>query len=120
MPSKDKNIIAGSLLIALVKAFKNPTRTAIREEGLDERDLAFEADLLSPMDMELVKYASTKRRSIVNILEQLEIQGLIRFKDKSPGILYKIFPTENGMTIGEKLMRPWFMNIFHSIFPRSK
>ena len=120
MSLNDKNIIAGSLLIALVKAFKNPKRKSLWDNGLEERDLAFEASLLSPMDMELARYATTKRRTIVNILEQLEIQCLIHFEDKDPGKLYKIFPTQDGFSVGEKLMRPWFIKILHSIFSKGK
>jgi len=116
---KDQNVIAGSLLIALINAFGNPKRKNLQDDGLEERDLAFEAGLLSPMEMELTKYATTKRGKIVYILEKLETQGLIRFHVKTPGILYKIFPTDQGQTIGQKLMEPWYMKIFHAIFRSS-
>ncbi len=103
----DKNEAAAALLKALVRAFQDPRRPEIMAEGIEERDLAFEADLLLPLEMEIPIYASQKRSSIVRLLEQMQKQGFIEFKNPRPGTLYRILPTPNGEKIGRELLTPW-------------
>ncbi len=110
---------AAPILKALAKAVRDPRRSDLRTEGIEERDLAFEAGLLLPMDTELPRYANVKRGAIVRILEQMEKQGLIQFKDAVPGRLYKVLPTAEGESIAERLLRPWHQKLMDWVLGRS-
>ena len=112
---QDRNQAAGALLKALARAFRDPRRQDVREQGIEERDLAFEANLLQPMDVELPRYANLKRGSIVRLLEQMERQGFIEFKDPKPGTLLRVLPTAAGKEIGDRLLRPWYIRVLGTL-----
>ena len=110
---------AAPILKALFRAVRDPRRSNLRTEGIEERDLALEAGILLPMEMELPKYANVKRGAIVRILELMEKQGLIQFKDPVPGTLYKVLPTAEGESIAERLLRPWRQKLMDWLLGRS-
>ncbi len=116
----NSNETARAILKALRRAFQDPKRQHLRSEGMDERDLAFEADLIIPSDMELPRYASIKRGPIIRILEQMENQGLIEFNDPRPGTLYRVLPTRKGEELAESLSRPWYKGLLALLTRRAK
>lgn len=116
----DTNEAAGAILKALVRAFRDPKRQSLKSEGMDERDLAFEADLIIPIDMEMPRYAQVKRGAIKRALDQMRSQGLIEFKDYRPGTLYRIIPTPLGESLGETLSRPWYRRLRDRLTRRAR
>ena len=118
MTNSNEAAKAKAMLKALVRACREPRRQNLRSEGMDERDLAFEANLIIPMDMDMPRYAQIKRGAIVRVLEQMKNQGLIEFIDPRPGTLYKVVPTPNGEEIGERLARPWYQRLLAPLLRR--
>jgi hypothetical protein len=95
-----------SLLFALLRAQGDPFRPDVREHGLDERDLAFEADLILPAEMEVAVYATQKRSQILSLLRTLHGRGLIEYTPTPPLGTYRVRLTPLGYETALRLFRP--------------
>ena len=99
-----------AVLFALARAHRDSLHPTIREEGIDERDLAYEAGLLQPAEMESSIYGTQKRSRILRLLRQMQTRELITMEMAPPGV-YRIHPTEAGARYAEFLMRPWYIKL---------
>jgi hypothetical protein len=107
------------VLLALVRACRDDLRPAIREEGIDERDLAYEAGLLlRPSDLEAAIYGSQKRNSVLRVLRQMQGNGLINM-EMGPKGAYRVLPTGKGEQYAEFLMRPWYRKLWSRLSGRA-
>jgi hypothetical protein len=99
------------LLVALARAHNDPIRPQIPETGIEERDLAFEADLLSPPEMEMTVYATRKRRRVLFLLRQLEERGWARLEQSANGA-YRAFLLPQGAAEAQRFVpRPWWQRV---------
>lgn len=96
------------MLFALVRAYGDSSRPKVREQGLEERDLAFEADLLSPADMELTVYATQKRGRVLSLMRQLQARGWAKMEVMPPRGAYHIFLLPKGVEHAHQVARPWW------------
>ena len=109
--SKDRAAQA-QVLLALMRACRDDLRPAIRREGIDERDLAFEASLLrQPSDVETTTYATRMRNSVLRVLRAMQREGLISM-ELGPSGAYRILPTPQGEKLAALLMRPWHRKLW--------
>ena len=116
--SKEK-AVQGQVLLALMRACRDDLRPAIRRDGMDERDLAFEAALLlRPSDVETTTYATRMRNSVLRVLRGMQQEGLITM-ELGPGGAYRILPTTQGERYVERLMRPWHRKLWDRLRGRS-
>lgn len=99
------------VILALVRACRDDLRPAIRREGIDERDLAFEASLLAPAEVENPTYGTRKRNGVLRILRGMQRQGLITM-ETGPRGAYRVLPTSQGEKYAEYLMRPWWRRLW--------
>lgn len=96
------------MLIALVRAYGDTTRPQIREKGLEERDLAFEADLLSPSDTELTVYATQRRGRVLSLMRQMQARGWARMEVMPSRGAYHVFLLPKGIEHAQVVTRPWW------------
>lgn len=73
-----------AMVWALARAYQDPIRPWVREQGLEERDLAFEAGLLAPWEVEMPTYATQKRGRIVRLLREMERRGWVDLEARPP------------------------------------
>lgn len=95
-----------AILVALVGAFRNPRRVDLQENGMDERDLAFEANLLDPPDVETARYIGHRRRGVLRTYRHMEGIGLLRLVDHKG--IFSVFPTETAGIHYEYLLKPFW------------
>ncbi len=109
--SREERAVQGDVLLALIKACSDDLRPAIRREGIDERDLAFESSLLQrPADLEMTTYATRMRNSVLRVLRGMQREGLITM-EMGPKGAYRVLPTSQGEKEAELLMRPWYLKL---------
>ncbi len=101
-----------ALLLALGNAFSDGFRRNIDMEGLDERDLAFEAGLIEPSEMELSTYATQKRGRIIKLLSEIQERGWITMYEKPPVGAYRVFISQEGITKFNELNLAWWKKFF--------
>ena len=94
------------LIVALVGAFRDPRRKSLIETGIDERDLAFEADLLEPPDVETARYVGHRRRGVVRTYKHMESIGLLRLVDRSG--VFSVMPTETSVLYYDYFTKPFW------------
>lgn len=99
------------LLVALVRAHQDPFRPTIREQGIEERDLAFEAGLLAPADMELAVYGTQKRRRVLTLLRQMQERGWARMEVMPPRGAYHIVLLPKGAEHADTITRSWWRRL---------
>lgn len=100
-----------SILFVLLRAQHDPSRPDVREQGLDERDLAFEADLIIPAEMEMSIYATQKRGHILSLLRTMKSRGLVEYTPTPPTGVYRVRLTAQGQEIAMNLFRPWWVRL---------
>jgi len=81
---KDLEAQLGAMVWALARAYRDPIRPWVREQGLEERDLAFEAGLLDPWEVEMPTYATQKRGRIVRLLREMQRRGWVDLEPRPP------------------------------------
>ena len=86
-------------------------RPSIRHTGIDERDLAFEADLLTPSEMESIIYGPRKRNAVLQLFRVIEREGFIVMNMGINGV-YRILPTSEGEKFVAQLPQPWYRNLW--------
>lgn len=96
------------MLLALVRAYGDSTRPQVRERGLEERDVAFESDLLRPADTELTLYATQKRGRVLSLMRQMQARGWVRMEVMPPRGAYHLFLLPKGMEYAVQITRPWW------------
>ena len=97
-----------AVLLALTRAFHDPIRPKVREEGLEERDLAFEARLLTPAEVEMSVYATQKRNRVLRLLRDMRDRGWIEMEPKPPTGAYHVYLKSTGLLyVRERLRPPW-------------
>ena len=97
-----------AVLLALTRAFHDPIRPKVREEGLEERDLAFEARLLAPAEVEMSVYATQKRNRVLRLLRDMRDRGWIEMEPKPPSGAYHVYLKSAGLLyVQERLRPPW-------------
>lgn len=108
--SKAKNLeqATRALLLALVRARWDPARLDVQEFGMDERDIAYEAGLLSPIETELTVYATQKRGGVLALLRQMREWGWVEFEPKPPMGAYHVFLLTKGQEYALETTRPWW------------
>ncbi|MBI4234423.1 MAG: hypothetical protein HY686_08285 [Chloroflexi bacterium] len=99
------------LLLTLVRAYHDPLRPAVRAKGLDERDLAFEADLLIPAEVEIPVYATQKRGYILRLLRGMESKEWVELEAAPPYGVYRVILKAAGEEYARALMRPWWVKL---------
>ena len=97
-----------AVLLALTRAFHDPIRPKVREEGLEERDLAFEAHLLTPAEVEMSVYATQKRNRVLRLLRDMRDRGWIEMEPKPPTGAYYVSLKPIGLLyVREHMRAPW-------------
>ena len=97
-----------AVLLALTRAFHDPIRPKVREEGLEERDLAFEAHLLTPAEVEMSVYATQKRNRVLRLLRDMRDRGWIKMEPKPPTGAYYVSLSSTGLLyVRERMRAPW-------------
>ena len=69
-------------LAALVRAHQDARSSRIREDGMDERDMALASGLLSPAEIEAPFYSLSRRWRMILIIEEMGARGWIEVKMK--------------------------------------
>ena len=101
-----------ALLLALGNAYLDGFRKNIDTDGLDERDLAFEAGLIEPSEMELSTYATQKRGRILQLLSEIAERGWITMYEKPPVGAFRVFISQEGITKFNELNLAWWKKFF--------
>ena len=115
------NDVNKALLVALVRACKDPRRKYIQEEGMEERDLAYESGMIRmPFDLDMPFYATVKRGRIVQHLNEMNELGLIEFQEPHQGGFLRVLPTKNGEIEAKQIMRPWFLKLLDRLLGTNK
>ncbi|MQF82892.1 hypothetical protein FIM02_01865 [SAR202 cluster bacterium AD-802-E10_MRT_200m] len=103
---------AVALLLALTRAFNDTSRSQLIVEGIEERDLAFEAGLLEPFEVELTIYSTRKRNRILTNLKVLQDQGWAELRTMPSTGAYHVFLTLAGQEFLLQLVTPsWKKNL---------
>jgi hypothetical protein len=97
-----------ALILALGNAYLDGFRKTIITNGLDERDLAFEAGLIDPSEMELSVYATQKRGMVLQLLSEIAERRWITMYEKPPVGAYRVFISEEGIKKFNELNSPWW------------
>ncbi|GBD11111.1 hypothetical protein HRbin23_00762 [bacterium HR23] len=100
-----------NILFALLRAQHDPSRPDVQEHGLDERDLAFEADLIIPAEMEMAVYATQKRGHILSLLRTMKSRGLVEYTPTPPTGVYRVRLTPQGKEVALHILRPWWARL---------
>jgi hypothetical protein len=103
------------LLQALVRAHQDPVHPDIRTKGIEERDLAFEAGLLTPVEVEMTVYATQKRGRVLRLLREMGEQGWVEMKPVPPYGAYHIFLKDAGVTVLRERLRPWWSKLWERL-----
>ena len=85
------------MLLVLARAYQDPIRPKIREEGMDERDLAFEAGLLDPVEVDLAVYATQKRGRVLRLIRELESRDWVETQVVPPQGAYNVLLKPAGV-----------------------
>ncbi|MFN3975192.1 MAG: hypothetical protein ACK4K2_07985 [Dehalococcoidia bacterium] len=104
-----------NILFALLRAQHDPSRPNVQEQGLDERDLAFEADLIIPAEMEMAVYATQKRGHILSLLRTMKSRGLVDYAAYPPLGVYRVRLTPQGKETAANLFRPWWARLRNAL-----
>lgn len=99
------------MLIALVRAYQDNFRPHVPTTGLDERDMAFEAGLLTPMETELTVYATRKRGRVLSLLREMESWGWVAMEPVPPQGAYHVFLEGDGIAVAQEHLRPWWSKL---------
>ncbi len=111
--------VAEGVLLALVRACRDHLRPAIREQGIDERDLAYESALLqTPAEVEPTVYGSQKRNMVLRVLRKMQQDGLISMQ-MGPNGAYRVLPTPKGEEYADSLTRPWYAKLWERLRGRA-
>ena len=86
-----------SMLYVLVRAYQDPVRPKIRVEGMDERDMAYEAGLLTPVEMETSVYGTQKRGRVLRLLRKMVERSWVDMEAVPPQGAYRIFLKQDGV-----------------------
>ena len=117
--SREQRAVQEDVLLALIRACRDDLRPAIRREGIDERDLAFEASLVQrPADLELSIYGTQMRNTVLRVLRGMQREGLITM-ELGPRGAYRVLPTSQGEKEAELLMRPWHRKLWDRLRRRT-
>ena len=108
--ANDADRLMAAIVLALVSAFRDPRRIDAQTNGLDERDLAFEAQLLDPPDVETARYVGHRRRGILRTYRHMESVGLLRLVDRKG--IYTVFPTEIASSYYDHFTQPFWRRLF--------
>jgi hypothetical protein len=100
-----------ALLVALVRAYHDRTRPAIRERGIDERDLAFEAGLLSPAEVDTPIYATRKRNTVLSLLREMRRRQWADIQLTPPQGVYHVILRQEGIDHLAQHFRPWWARL---------
>jgi hypothetical protein len=114
IPAREEHIL---MLVALVRAYQDSVRPNVSTNGLEERDMAFEAGLLSPMETELTVYATRKRGRVLGLLRDMESWGWVAMQTAPPHGAYHVFLEGEGIAAVQEHLRPWwskFLDRFRS------
>ena len=95
-----------AMLLALTRAFNDVSRPKVRVTGIEERDLAFEAGLLEPFEVEMKIYSTQKRNRILKNLKMLQEQGWVELQQTPPTGAYHVFLNSNGEQYMLRIVRP--------------
>lgn len=107
--ANDADRLMAAIIVALVDAFRNPRRIDIHTNGLDERDLAFEAHLLDPPDVETARYVGHRRRGVLRTYRHMEGIGLLRLVDRKG--INSVFPTEIANLYYDHFTQPFWRRL---------
>ena len=86
-----------SMLYVLVRAYQDPIRPKIRVEGMDERDLAYEAGMLTPVEMEPSIYGTQKRGRVLRLVRKMVERSWVDIEPLPPQGAYHIFLKQEGV-----------------------
>ena len=85
------------MLYVLVRAYQDPIRPKIRFEGMDERDLAYEAGMLTPVEMETAVYGTQKRGRVLGLVRRMVERSWVDMEPAPPQGAYHIFLKQEGV-----------------------
>ena len=104
-----REAILFDILFALARASTDPSRPHVIQDGLEERDLAFEAGLLSPAEVELSVYATRKRTRVLSLLKEMSGRDWIQMQVRPPSGAYYVYLQDEGIRlIRQKSRPPWY------------
>lgn len=106
------------MLLALVRAYQDSLHPAIHTDGIEERDLAFEADLLSPAEVEPIMYGNQKRGHILRLLRAMKERGWIDYQ-QTPYGTYRVVLKAEGERDATELQRSWWSRLRERLGTRS-
>lgn len=104
------------ILLAVAFASTDPIRPQIKIEGHEERDVAYEAGLLSPREVEMTVYSTQKRGRILHLLGIMREKQWIEFTPKPPTGAYYVFITPTGYETAINLAKPWWRKAFNGFY----
>ncbi len=96
------------MLLALVRAYGDSARPQVRANGLEERDVGFESNLLTPPETELTVYATQKRGRVLSLMRQMQSRGWARMEVMPPRGAYYLFLLPKGVEYAARITRPWW------------
>ena len=104
-----REAILFDILVALARASSDPLRPHVVEDGLEERDLAFEAGLLSPPEVELSVYATRKRNRVLSLLKEMTGRHWIQMQVRPPSGAYYVYLQDEGIRrMRQRSRPPWY------------
>ena len=104
------------MLLALAFASNDPIRPQIRIEGHEERDVAYEAGLLSPREVEMSVYSTQKRGRILHLLGIMREKQWVEFTPKPPTGAYYVFLTAIGYENAINFSKPWWRKAVNAFY----
>jgi len=99
------------MLVALVRAYQDGFRPNVQSTGLDERDVAYEAGMLTPKEVELTVYATQKRGRVLRLLREMESWGWVGLQVAPPQGAYSVFLYTEGLEVAREHLRPWWSRV---------
>ena len=96
---ESRNILEAmeGMLYVLVRAYQDPIRPKIRFEGMDERDLAYEAGMLTPVEMETTVYGTQKRGRVLSLVRRMVELSWVDMEPTPPQGAYHILLKQEGV-----------------------
>lgn len=105
------------MLLALFRAYHDRVHPEVHTQGLEERDLGYEANLLTPPEVELPLYATQKRRRILRGIRRMVERGWATVEARPPHGTYYVCLTAEGERFARQLARPWWRRVWERLRP---
>ena len=101
-----------AMLHALAGAYRDPSRYDVKANGIEERDLAYEAGLLTPPEVENPLYGTQKRGLVLRLIRDMESFGWVVLTSPSPRGAHFVSLTRYGEELtkaNSQTIWSWFL-----------